>query len=321
MKILLTGGAGFIGSCLLRMLNDSGIDDVVVVDNIASTRKWMYLSNKRYTEYIHKDSLWERLPELEALTHVIHMGACSNTAEENFDYLYYNNYEFSKKLFRYCTEHNTSLIYASSAATYGSGDKGFSDSNDINSLLPLNGYGYSKQMFDVWVERQSTQPKQCVGLKFFNVYGPNEYHKGSMASVVYHGYKQAIEQGSIKLFKSYNPRFADGAQLRDFVYVKDICKVIKFFIEHTDVSGLFNVGTGCAESFETLGISVFKALGLQSNIEYIPMPESLRGMYQYYTEASVYKLRKVGYEEPFHPLEQGVADYVCNYLDDGFKIW
>lgn len=315
MSIIITGGAGFIGSCIVRSLNDRGIDDIIVVDNIASTEKWRNLSNKRYREYIHKDCFLERLPSLEGkVTHVIHMGACSATTERNFDYLYHNNTDYSKALWHFCTENGTSFLYASSAATYGAGENGFDDMEDIGILRPLNAYGYSKQLFDLWVQKQSTAPPQHAGFKFYNVYGPNEYCKGSMASVILHGYHQAKENGKICLFKSCRKEYEDGGQLRDFVYVKDICKVVEFFMDHPRVNGLFNVGTGCARSFRDLGTSVFRAMNLPVNIEYIPMPEELKEKYQYFTEAKIKKLRSIGFMEPFYSLEDGISDYVRNYL-------
>lgn len=321
MSIVVTGGAGFIGSCLVRMLNDKGIEDIRIVDNIAETEKWKNLVNKKYMEYVHKNVFLDRLRSYQGITHVIHMGACSSTTEKNFDYLYNNNPEYTKVLWNYCTEHQIPFIYASSAATYGDGEQGFSDCCDIRILSPLNGYGYSKQLFDLWAEGQQDRPKQYVGLKFFNVYGPNEYHKGAMASVIFHGYKQVKESGRLRLFKSYRPDYEDGGQLRDFVYVKDICKVIEFFMENPEVSGIFNVGTGRAESFEKLGESVFHALGRKAEIEYIEMPENLRGKYQYYTQADMEKLRAAGYNADFHSLEWGVADYVRNYLEPDFRIY
>lgn len=318
MSVVVTGGAGFIGSCLVRMLNDKGIEDILIVDNISETEKWKNLVNKKYIEYIHKNVFLDRLQSYKGITHILHMGACSSTTEKDFDYLYQNNLEYTKTLWKYCTEHQISFIYASSAATYGNGGQGFSDQCDIKILNPLNGYGYSKQLFDLWVEKQRDKPKQCVGLKFFNVYGPNEYYKGAMASVIFHGYKQVKEGGRIRLFKSYRPDYADGGQLRDFVYVKDICKVIGYFIEQPGISGLFNVGTGCPESFEDLGKAVFKALGRKAEIEYIEMPEKLRKKYQYYTKADMEKLKSVGYRDDFYGLEDGAADYVQNYLEQGF---
>ena len=321
MSIVVTGGAGFIGSCIVRMLNDKGIDDIIIVDDIGATDKWKNLVNKSYREYVHKDRFLDRVRGYAGITCIIHMGACSSTTEKDFDYLYNNNYEYTKALWNYCTEKQISFIYASSAATYGDGSLGFSDKMDITGLEPLNGYGYSKQLFDLWVLRQKDFPAQHVGLKFFNVYGPNEYCKGSMASVIYHGYKQLRETGEIRLFKSYNPDYEDGGQLRDFIYVKDICKVISFFIYHKEKSGLFNVGTGRAESFATLAGSVFKALGMETAIEYIEMPEALRAKYQYFTQADMDKLHSAGYAEKFSSLEEGAVDYVRNYLDQGFKIY
>lgn len=321
MSVVVTGGAGFIGSCLVRMLNDKGIEDILIVDNIAGTEKWRNLVNKKYREYIHKDVFLERLGSYKGITHILHMGACSSTTEKDFDYLYQNNFEYTRALWKYCTEHHISFIYASSAATYGDGSQGFSDQCDISILHPLNGYGYSKQLFDLWAREQPDAPKQYVGLKFFNVYGPNEYCKGTMASVIFHGYRQVKESGKIRLFKSYRPDYADGGQLRDFVYVKDICRVIEFLMERPGISGIFNVGTGRAESFEKLGKSVLKALGRQEEIEYIDMPENLRKKYQYYTQADMEKLRSVGYSADFYSLEEGAADYVQNYLERDFCVY
>ena len=322
MTYIITGGAGFIGSCLVRELNDIGVADIIIVDDIAETDKWLNLRNKRYREYIHKSKFLERLPELKSIDAVIHMGACSSTTERDFDYLYNNNFEFTKALWAYCTENCIPFIYASSAATYGDGTQGFDDNGNIDELLPLNGYGYSKQLFDQWVKHQAeSSPPQHAGLKFFNVYGPNEYFKGSMASMVFHGYKQIRESGIIRLFKSCNPHYADGKQLRDFVYVKDVCSVILWLLEHKEVSGLFNVGTGRAQSFRELAEATFHALGMEPNIEYIDMPEHLREKYQYYTKAEMGKLRKAGYTAPFMTVEQGALDYVQNYLDKGFVIY
>jgi ADP-L-glycero-D-manno-heptose 6-epimerase len=234
--------------------------------------------------------------------------------EKDFDYLWNNNVEYSKALFKFCERNKISFIYASSAATYGSGNCGFSDEKDINGLMPLNRYGYSKQAFDLWINRQNKLPFQCVGLKFFNVYGPNEYHKDGMFSMVYQGYKQVEQTGKIKLFKSYNTNYLDGDQKRDFVYVKDICKLVLWLIEHQQVSGLFNVGTGESRTFNDLARAVFVALNKEANIAYIDMPQSLTKQYQYYTQADISKLRKVGYKEKFYSLEDGVNDYVINYL-------
>ncbi len=322
-RIILTGGAGFIGSCILRTLNDCGITDITVVDHIASTQKWKNLSNKQYSEYVHKNQFLERVKsrEFKNVDAVIHMGACSSTTENDFDYLWMNNVEYSKRLWEFCTENDIPFIYASSAATYGSGKEGFDDQIDISVLRPLNGYGYSKQVFDQWTLKQEKKPPQVVGLKFFNVYGPNEYCKGSMASMVYHGYRQIMEEGKIRLFKSEDYRYVDGAQERDFVYVKDICKVICFFLEHPECSGIYNVGTGRAQTFEELASAVFYALGRKPKIQYIEMPEELKEKYQYHTQAEITKLRNIGYQEPFMDVKEGVKDYVLEHLKKGFAIY
>lgn len=321
MSIVVTGGAGMIGSCVVAKLNEMGIEDIYIVDNVNTSEKWMNLRNKKYIRYYHKDEFLETLPELKEITAIVHMGACSATTETDFDYLYKNNYLYTIALWKYCTENQISFLYASSAATYGGGEQGFDDKMDIKSLMPLNRYGYSKHIFDLWAEKQTERPAQAVGMKFFNVYGPNEYAKGRMASMIYHGFKQVKENNCIKLFKSHKEGYADGGQLRDFVYVKDICDAIAYFIEHPSVNGLFNLGTGHAESFKTLAESVFIALGLEPNIEYIDMPMDLREKYQYFTEADITKLRDAGYTKPFLDLKNGAADYVQNYLQQNFKVW
>lgn len=320
--VIVTGGAGFIGSCIVRTLNDMGIEDIVIVDHICETDKWLNIRNKKYREYISRDEFLTRLSEYAGrVSHVIHMGACSSTTERNFDFLYKNNYEYTKVLWKFCTENDASFLYASSAATYGDGSRGFDDCSDIDGFLPLNAYGYSKQLFDLWIEKQTFAPKQHVGFKFFNVYGPNEYCKGSMASMVYHSFKQISEEGEVKLFKSYRDDYRDGGQLRDFVYVKDVCKVIQYVMENPQVSGLYNLGTGKARTFEDLALAVYKAMGLKPQIQWIDMPEQLQRTYQYYTQAKMEKLRQIGFEEAFYDLEDGVADYVQNYLAEGFRIY
>ncbi|WP_277668743.1 ADP-glyceromanno-heptose 6-epimerase [Caproiciproducens galactitolivorans] len=322
MSIIVTGGAGFIGSCIIRTLNDAGYKDIIVVDHIGSTEKWRNLVNKSYTEYINRDEFLPRLPEFAGkITCIIHMGACSSTTERNFDFLYRNNFEFTKALWKFCAKEHISFIYASSAATYGGGECGFDDEADITALRPLNGYGYSKQLLDLWAQKQTEKPAQHCGFKFFNVYGPNEYFKGSMASVIFHSFNKIRETGEMGLFKSYRSDFADGQQLRDFVYVKDICKVIMYMINHPKISGLFNLGTGTARSFYDLCKNTFAAMGIKENITYVEMPESLRTKYQYYTQAKMDKLRSVGYTEPFYSLEAGVKDYVQNYLMKDFAIY
>lgn len=319
MKVIVTGGAGFIGSNVVRMLNDRGIEDIIIVDNINTSEKWKNISNKRYIEYIPKTEFLARLEEFKDFTHVIHMGACSATTETDFDYLYKNNYEYSKELWKFTSKYKMSYIYASSAATYGSSEI-FDDKLPIDDLMPLNRYGYSKQIFDLWTLKQEKKPKQYVGLKFFNVYGPNEYAKGSMASVILHGFKQVKEKGKIGLFKSYKDGYKDGEQLRDFVYVKDVCSVIEYFVDNPRCNGIYNVGTGKAQSFNTLAESIFKALDMENNIEYIEMPETLKDKYQYYTQADISKLRSIGYTKEFYDLEEGAKDYVTNYLVRDMKI-
>ncbi|MGD9772393.1 MAG: ADP-glyceromanno-heptose 6-epimerase [Parabacteroides sp.] len=321
MRFVVTGGAGFIGSCIVRTLNDLGHNDIIIVDNIASTEKWKNIRNKSFFDYIQKDRFLDVLPSMRDVTHIIHMGACSSTTEKNFDYLYWNNFDYSRRLWDYCSKEGISFIYASSAATYGDGAFGFSDDIGIKGLIPLNAYGYSKQMFDLWAEKQTDKPKQHVGMKFFNVYGPNEYFKGDMASVIYHAYRTVKRDGKIRLFKSHREECPDGEQKRDFLYVKDLCRVIRFFINRPDLSGLYNLGTGKAETFDQLAGSVFNALNMSPVIEYIDMPESIRAKYQYFTEADINKLRSVGYEEAFHDLEKGTEDYINNYLEKEFLIY
>ena len=322
MGVIVTGGAGFIGSCVVRALNDEGIKDITIVDHICSTDKWMNMRNKDYIEYINRDEFLDRLPEFaKNTTHIIHLGACSSTTEKDFDFLYKNNFEYTKTLWKFCAENDISFIYASSAATYGDGNHGFDDKDDIKKLMPLNGYGYSKQLFDIWAEKQRIAPKQHVGFKFFNVYGPNEYFKGSMASVIFHSFNQINEKGEVGLFKSYKEGYEDGGQLRDFVYVKDICKVILYMMKHEEISGLFNLGTGKARSFYDLAKATFAAMDLEPNIKFIEMPETLRKKYQYYTQAEMGKLREAGYTEEFYSLEDGAKDYVQNYLMKDISIY
>jgi ADP-L-glycero-D-manno-heptose 6-epimerase len=313
---IITGGAGFIGSACLWRLNQAGVDDVLVVDNLGKTDKWKNLVNRRYRDYVHKSELIDRLESgsLGKITAIIHMGACSATTETDADYLMENNLHYSQRLARYALSHDVRFINASSAATYGDGTKGFNDDPEgLEGLKPLNMYGYSKHLFDLWARRE-----RCLGklasLKFFNVFGPNEYHKGDMCSVVFKAFHQAQAEGIIRLFKSYRKAYPDGGQQRDFVYVKDCVELIWWLLEHPEVGGLFNVGTGEARTWKDLASAVFKALGRPPRIEYIDMPAGLRDRYQYFTCAELGGLRAAGYDTTFGSLEAGVADYVQNYL-------
>jgi len=316
--IILTGGAGFIGSAMLWELNRAGRDDVLVVDDLesASSGKWKNISGLRYADITGIEefsSLLEskRLGKVEA---VIHMGAISATTEEDADLLLRRNFHYSKSVARFCMESGARLVYASSAATYGDGALGYCDDEEtMHRLRPLNMYGYSKQLFDLWAQRNGVLEK-AAGLKFFNVYGPNEYHKEDMTSVVYKAFQQVRATGRVKLFKSYRPDYADGEQLRDFVYIKDCTAIMQWLLENPGIGGVFNLGTGDARSFRQLVTETFEAMGLQPDIEFIPMPEKLRDKYQYYTQADMQKLKAYGCTVEMTPLKEGVRDYVQHYL-------
>jgi ADP-L-glycero-D-manno-heptose 6-epimerase len=315
--IIVTGGAGFIGSAFVWKLNQEGIEDIVIVDRLGTTDKWKNLVNLRYVDYIHKDDFLEMIYDdsvpfdVEA---IIHMGACSSTTERDADYLWQNNYVYTGQLAQWALEKNTRFIYASSAATYGDGAMGFSDDHDkINALKPINMYGYSKQIFDLGVLKHSWENK-LTGIKFFNVFGPNEYHKADMTSVIFKAFHQIKETGLVKLFKSYKNDYPDGGQKRDFVYVKDCVNALWWLFQHPDVNGIFNLGTGKARTWNDLISAVFAAMGLKTNIEYIEMPEALRNQYQYFTEAKMDKLKNVGNLSKPGSLEDSVKDYVQNYL-------
>lgn len=317
--ILITGGAGFIGSVLAKQLNLLGHTDLVIVDKLEESIKWKNLRGIKYLDYIHADELFngdydDLIAEADL---VFHMGACSSTTEKNMDFLMKNNVAYTQALFRFAATKNIPFIYASSAATYGAGESGYNDSHDeISKLMPLNPYGYSKQLVDEWVLKEEAKPDHWFGLKFFNVFGPNEYHKEEMRSLVHKSYEQIKSTGKVKLFKSHRPDFKDGEQLRDFIYVKDVVRVM---IELADPdkanhSGIYNLGTGKARSFLDLTNATFKAMGMAPHIEFIDMPENLRSQYQYYTQAQMTKLMKAipGFE--FMSLESGIEDYVQHYL-------
>jgi len=316
--IILTGGAGFIGSAMLWELNRNGEENIIVVDDLGSTttNKWRNLSGLHFADFIQKDLFPELLDRgaIKGISAIIHMGANSSTTETDADHLLVNNYGYSKKIASYCMTHDVRLIYASSAATYGDGSNGYSDNiAGIDTLRPLNMYGYSKQMFDRWAQKNGVL-NHAAGLKFFNVYGPNEYHKGDMSSVVFKAFHQIREKGSVRLFQSHRPDYRDGEQLRDFVYVRDCTAIMVWLLENPGAAGLFNVGTGQARSFRDLAASTFSALGMQPVIDYTPMPETLRDKYQYYTCADMACLRSAGYHKAFTSLEDGITEYVQHYL-------
>ena len=315
--IIVTGGAGFIGSAFIWKLNQEGIDDILIVDRLGKTDKWKNLVNLRFVNYMHKDDFLELIYndtvnfEVEA---IIHMGACSSTTERNADYLWKNNNVYTGYLAEWAIERSIRFIYASSAATYGDGTLGFSDDHDkIKALKPINMYGYSKQVFDLRVLRHSWEDK-IAGIKFFNVFGPNEYHKEDMTSMIFKAFNQINETGEVKLFKSYLPKYPDGGQLRDFVYVKDCIDVMWWLFKNPDVNGIFNLGTGKARTWNDLIKAVFSAMKKTTNIEYIEMPEPLRNQYQYFTEAKMDKLKAAGCPVKFSSLEDSVHDYVTKYL-------
>lgn len=321
--IVITGAAGFIGSCMVQSLNGQGFHNLLLVDDFGIEAKRKNWEGKFYLEILERHSFFDWLdlhkPKIDL---IIHLGARTDTTEFNYSIHEVLNLEYSKLIWNYAVIHEVPLIYASSAATYGAGELGYNDDHEIVSQLkPLNPYGVSKNEFDKWALQQTLQPKSWTGLKFFNVYGPNEYHKGRMASVIWHAFNQIKNNGLVKLFKSHRADFKDGQQLRDFVYVKDLLNVINWMafamLDHnweTKNNGLYNLGTGQARSFYDLAVASFKGLDLEPQIEFIDMPIDLRETYQYFTEANMQKLQKAGYTNRFFTLEEGVDDYVRNYL-------
>ncbi|MDD3472527.1 MAG: ADP-glyceromanno-heptose 6-epimerase [Syntrophaceae bacterium] len=316
--IIVTGGAGFIGSNLVKALNDAGESDILIVDRLGKTDKWKNLTDLNYRDYEHKDQFILKAEKglfEHAVRAVIHLGACSSTTELDADYLMDNNFCYSRRLANiFAARPGLRFVYASSAATYGDGAHGYCDEHDMTHILrPLNMYGYSKQLFDLWAMKTGFI-KYSVGLKYFNVFGPNEYHKDDMRSVAIRAYFQARDLGKVKLFKSYKKEYADGEQLRDFIYVKDAVQVTMFFLEHPDLSGIYNVGTGKPSSFNQLANAVFSALNLPVQVEYIDMPEGLEKRYQYYTCANTSKLLRAGYNRKFMEFTDSVKDYIQGYL-------
>ncbi|MBC7902919.1 MAG: ADP-glyceromanno-heptose 6-epimerase [Gemmatimonadaceae bacterium] len=315
-SIVITGAAGFIGSCLVGFLNEKGYSNLILVDAFGDEKKLQNLQGKKFLAKIERERFFEWLQETSpAIDFVFHIGARTDTTEFNYSVHQHLNVEYSEKIWNYCTVQNIPLVYASSAATYGAGDFGYSDDHDIvHRLKPLNPYGTSKNEFDKWVQHQNDHPPFWAGLKFFNVYGPNEYHKGRMASVIWHSFNQIKNDNVVRLFKSHRPDVADGQQLRDFIYVKDILKVCYWLMIHQPESGLYNLGTGKARSFEDLVKATFAGLDKKPSIQFIDMPEDIREKYQYFTEAKMQKLRNAGYNEEFYSLEAGIDEYVRNYL-------
>lgn len=317
--IIVTGGSGFIGSALIWRLNQLGREDIIVVDEFGRGEKWKNLVNLKFADLFDKEDFGHMvssdfLKNFEIET-IFHLGACSSTTETDFNYLLRNNYEYSKFLCEKALDNNIRFIYASSAATYGDGANGYSDDeNTLDKLKPLNAYGYSKHLFDLWARRSKVLDK-IVGLKYFNVFGPNEYHKEVMRSVVNKCYEQIKQTGKARLFKSENPDYKDGEQKRDFLYVKDAVDMTLYFWDNKIVSGIYNIGTGKVNSFNELVRPIFKSLGLKENIEYFDMPEILKEKYQYYTQADISKLRSAGYINEITKTDDAVTDYVTNYLD------
>lgn len=314
--IVVTGAAGFIGSCLVARLNELNYNDLILVDDFSNPAKAPNLLNKKYTAQVHRNEFFSWVDHnAGSIQCIIHLGARTDTTEFNTEIFDELNLNYSKTVWNLCIQHAIPLLYASSAATYGNGEHGYNDSHEVvEQLVPLNPYGDSKNDFDKWVLQQNKQPFFWAGFKFFNVYGPNEYHKGRMASVIFHAFNKIKETGAMQLFESHNPNFKNGEQMRDFVYIKDVVDVLIYFMENRKQSGLYNLGTGKAETFLELTTNTFKAMELQPNISFIPTPLDIRDKYQYFTEANMQKTRTVGYTKRFMPLSEGVADYVKNYL-------
>lgn len=316
MKIIVTGGAGFIGSNFIRKLNQEGITNILIVDNLGKSEKWNNLVDLRYDDYIHKNKFIDlitrnKIPE--GFRTIIHMGACSDTTEEDADYLMRNNFQFTQLLAHWAMSEYAYFIYASSASTYGNGEHGFSDIMDITKLQPKNRYAYSKHFFDLYAKNRGID-KHIVGLKFFNVFGPNEYHKNNMASMIYKAFHQIQQTGQINLFKSHDSDYDDGNQMRDFIYIKDCIDVIWWFMNHIEVKGLYNLGTGNARTWNDLTNIIFQSMDRSPIINYIDMPNNLREGYQYFTQADMQKLKNTGCSVTFQPLEETIPDYISNYL-------
>lgn len=315
--LIVTGANGFIGSAMLWQLNQAGQNDIIAVDSVGLAERPQLLTKRKYIKFLLKDQLWDFLnsPQAQSVKWVIHMGANSSTTETNWEHLYENNTFYTQRIFEWCARNQKNLIYASSAATYGAGELGYADDTDSEQLHPLNLYGESKVLFDRWAVRQAHTPPHWYGLKFFNVYGPHEYFKGPMASLVFKAFHQIKEKGSLNLFKSYRSEFADGEQMRDFVYVKDVTQWMAELMEKKPASGIYNMGFGQARSWNALANAVFKGMSLPPRIQYTEMPENIRNQYQYFTEANMTKWISSGMSLPRWSVEDGVQDYVKNYLN------
>jgi ADP-L-glycero-D-manno-heptose 6-epimerase len=315
---IVTGGAGLIGSSVVWGLNQRGITDILIVDHLGTSDKWKNLRGLKYSDYIERDDLFEFFENeefLDSVECIIHMGACSATTERDATYLIHNNFEYSKELALFSVENNIRFVYASSAATYGDGALGYSDDESaLDNLRPMNMYGYSKHMFDLWAKKTGLL-EQIIGLKFTNVYGSNELHKAGMRSMVCRAYEQIVETGKVSLFKSYKPEYKDGEQKRDFIYVKDVVDMLLFLVFNEDVKGgIYNIGSGKAETWIELVEAVFAAMQRPVNIKFIDMPEHLRDRYQYYTKADMSKFYALGYDKEITSLKDAIHDYVVNYI-------
>jgi len=313
--IVITGAAGFIGSVLAKTMKSLYNGEIVLVDDFSRPEKESNLQALQGMMQLDRNMFFEWLSEGQSIDAIFHIGARTDTTEFDYSILEELNLDYTKKVWSYCAKNDTVLIYASSAATYGNGDFGYDDNHEVvERLQPLNPYGVSKNEFDIWALKQDKSPQHWYGLKFFNVYGPNEFHKARMASVIFHAFNQIQEKGEMRLFRSHNPNYRNGEQLRDFVYVKDVVSVLQFLFDRKPKNGLYNLGSGTARTFLDLTKSVFRSLGKEEKISFMDTPEDIRDKYQYFTEANMAKLISVGYSKPFTALEDGVSDYVQNYL-------
>jgi ADP-L-glycero-D-manno-heptose 6-epimerase len=317
--IAVTGAAGFIGSYLAGLLNSQGFEELVLVDDFSDKSKAHNLAGKKYVQKVHREQFFEWMQEHKGyVRHIFHLGARTDTMEMDYSVHKKWNLDYSKEIWNICIDQDIPLVYASSAATYGNGELGYKDDHHIiRELKPLNPYGRSKNDFDIWALEQKKQPPFWAGVKFFNVYGPNEYHKGRMASVIFHAYNEILKTGGMKLFRSHNPDYKDGEQKRDFVYVNDVVNICLWLMNKQPDNGLYNAGTGKARTFLDLAKALFTALQKDIQIEFVDTPAEIRDKYQYFTEADMYKLLLTGYPKPFYSLEEGVSDYVKNYLQKG----